>query len=449
MNIENLIDILFKRASEYKIEEIEVYLKSTESMKLNIYESNLEKYIVEKDEGLSLRGIYNGKMGYSYTEKFEEDSIEELIKNLIDYAENNTNEELESISSNKIEIENSDIKNLLSEYSDDEKISFLFKMEKEAYESDKRVKKISRCSYEEVKETVFIKNNKGLELRDTYSYASIELGTIVEENNKMQSGYSDMLIKDLSEEYKDIVLNESVNQAISMLNSKPIETGKYKTIIKNNVASNLLGYFSNVFLGNIVQQNLSLLKGKINSQVAVDFLNIVEDPQMDNGRYSRKFDDEGNQTFKKNIIENGVLKTFLHNNMTARKENINSTGNGFRQNHKSSIDVMGTNIFVEEGKKSLEELIKEIENGILITEIHGLHAGINTVSGDFSLSANGILIEEGKLTESVSQITVAGNLYDMMKNLKAIGSDMKFTYNGSNYFGSPSINIGETSISGK
>ncbi len=444
-----LVDKLFEIAKENNITEIELYLKNIKTTSLNIYESNLEKYIISDNQGLSLRGIYNGKIGYSYTEKFNKESIDELLKNLIDYAENNHSTDVEKISSENIKIDNNKKENTLLKYTDDKKIEYLFELEKRAYKYDERIKTISNCSYDEVEESVFIKNDNGLELKDSHSYGYINLGAIVEENGKMQSGYYGKIIDDLKEEYIEEVIEESIGQGISMLNSKSINNGKYNTILKNNVASNLLGSFISVFLGNIVQQNLSLLKGKINSKIAVEFLNIIEDPILENAGYFRSFDDEGNLTYRKNLVENGVLKTFLQNNKTGEKENIKSTGNGFRQNHKSSIDIMGTNIFVEEGSNSLEELISNIGDGILITELHGLHAGINQVSGDFSLSSNGILIKEGRLGESVSQITIAGNLYELLNNIESIGNDTKFSFTNYCYFGSPSIDIGELSIAGK
>ena len=191
------------------------------------------------------------------------------------------------------------------------------------------------------------------------------------------------------------------------------------------------------------------MKGKLNTQVGVEFLNIKEDPWMDDGKYCRTFDDEGTLTYPKYLIHNGVLKTFLHNKKTAEKDNVDSTGNGFRPSHKASIGVMATNMYIEERNKSLEEMMSRMKKGIIITDIHGLHAGINPTSGDFALSSNGFLVEDGKIVRPLAQITVAGNLYIMLKDIKEIGNDLKFSHPSSSYFGSPSIYANSLSISGK
>lgn len=449
MDREKFINILFEKGKKANIEEMEVYINKNSSMNFNIYEGELEKYVVGQEENLALRGIYNGKMGYSYTEKLEEESLDELIENLIQYAENN-NGAMEKISSpledtKKIE----EITGNLNKYTEEEKINYLLDLEKRIYELDQRIKTVSRCSYNEETQEIFIKNTKGLELVDNHTIGFITVGVVAEEDNNMQTGYSHYVFNDLKEEYKEILIKDSAGDALVMLGAGPIESGNMEVILRNNVAADLFANYISIFFANNVQENLSLMKGKIGQKVAIDRLNIVENPLLETGKIYRTFDDEGTSTYKKYIIENGILQTFLHNNKTAEKESIKSTGNGFRNSHKSTIGIMSTNIYIEEGDKTLDELIKLVEDGIIITDIHGLHAGINPTSGNFSLSSNGLLVENGKVVKPISQITMAGNFYEMLKNIKYIGNDIKFCHPSSSYFGSPSIYVGSLSISGK
>lgn len=450
MDRDKLVDILFNKAKEYNLEEIEVYINKESSIDFNIYEGQLEKYVVAREENLSLRGIYKGKMGYSYTEKLREDSIDELLNNLIQYAKNNNSEVVEEMSS-PILVDKKTVRkeSSLNKYTEKEKLEYLLDLEKRAYNYDRRVKTIDDCSYQEKIQGVYIKNTKGLELEDNHTIGIISLSAVTEEGNNMQTGYSHIILNDLSEEYKEKLIKDSVGDAIAMLGAESIESGNYEIILRNNVAADMFSYFSPIFLGSTVQKNLSLLKGKIGENIAVDFFNIVENPLIENGKYCRSFDDEGTSTYSKNIIENGELKTFLHNNKTADKDGIRSTGNGFRTSHKSSIGVASTNMYIKEGDSSLEDMIDIMKNGIIITDIHGLHAGINPTSGDFSLSSNGLLVENGKVIRSLAQITMAGNLYTMLKNIKHIGNDTKFSHPSSSYFGSPSVYIGSLTISGK
>lgn len=453
MNRENLIDLLFKKGRENKIDHMEVYIIKDSSLDLNIYENELEKYVVSEEESLSLRGIYKNKMGYSYTEKLVPGSLDELINNLIQYAENNDNDhymEGESIASPKEENKKFTPKiNLLDQHTEEEKIEYLLDLEKRAYAVDKRIKSISYCRYSQNTQNIYIKNTKGLNLEDSHSIGTIGISVVTEEDEDIQTGNAHRVFSSLKEEYKDLLIKEGVGDAIAMLGAKSITSGNYKVILRNNVAADMFSNFLPVFLGNIVQKNLSLMKEKLNTDVAVDFFSIKEDPVMECGNYCRRFDDEGTATYSKYLIENGVLKTFLHNKMTAEKDGVLSTGNGFKTSHKSSIGVMSTNAYIVEGNESLDEMMSYMGMGLVITDIHGLHAGINPTSGDFSLSANGLFVENGVVVRPLAQITIAGNLYKMLKDIKSIGNDTSFSHLSSNFFGSPSIYIKSLTVSGK
>lgn len=443
------IQLIFDRGKECGIEDMEVYMVKNSSMNINIYEGNLEGYSIAEENTLSIRGIYKGKMGYSYTEKIEEDSIDELLGNLIQYAESNEKEYIEVLAEPKEQYKDAKEKNdKLSKYTEEEKIDFLKSIEKEALNFDKRISIVENCSYEEYTNSVFIKNTKGLELEDKYSIGILNLSVVAKDGEDVQTGYSYMVIDDLSDEYKNTLVRDAVSDGINMLKATTIALGNYEIILRNNVVANLFNSMSRVFLGDVVQRNLSMMKGKIGEKVGSDLLNIVEDPLLNNGMISRTFDDEGNPTFSKYIIEKGILKTFLHNTKTAEKEGLESTGNGFRISHKGSIGVLPTNMYIEKGDSTLEDMIDSMDMGIMITDIQGLHAGINPTSGDFSLSSSGFLIEKGQISKPICQITIAGNFYDLLVNITAIGNDTKFSFPMMNYFGSPSIKLNSLTVAG-
>ncbi|SCX82693.1 TldD/PmbA family protein [Alkaliphilus peptidifermentans] len=449
MNKSQLINRIFDKSKIQGINEVEVYLKETSSLSFNIYKGKLEKYIIGEEINISLRGIYNGKMGYSYTEKVTEDSIEELLSNLKGYALSNTNDSQEYISAQLTkQIDCPQIKSQLEVTSSKGKMDFMLKLEKKASSYDERIKEISYCNYTESKQNIFIKNSKGLELQDSHNIGTIDLGVIVKDGKGMQTGYTHHVINNFSEEYMDNLINESVGDALAMIGATSIGKGKYKVILRNNVAADIMSSFSSIFFSSTVQKSLSKLKEKLGLEVAVKMVNIVEDPLLEEGKTFRRFDDEGTPTTKKYLIEQGKLKTYLYNNKTAKKDNVTSTGNGFKNSHKATIGVEATNMYIEKGDLTLVDLTKEMKDGIIITGVDGLHAGINAISGNFSLSANGLLVENGQIVRSLAQITVSGNLYTMLLEILAIGQDIKFSHPSSNYFGAPSILVKELTISG-
>ena len=158
------------------------------------------------------------------------------------------------------------------------------------------------------------------------------------------------------------------------------------------------------------------------------------------------FDDEGVLTTEKAIIDKGVFATALYDLKSAYKAGKASTGNGFRSG--SAVSEMPTNLIVEPGEKDFDQLVEEVGEGIILTDLSGLHAGVNAISGDFSLLCEGYLIENGKKGRPVEQITVAGNFYDVLKSIKSRGKDVINLPSGEGEFFTPSVYIESLAISG-
>ena len=160
--------------------------------------------------------------------------------------------------------------------------------------------------------------------------------------------------------------------------------------------------------------------------------------------FARWFDDEGVATYNKQIVKNGVLQTYLYNLTTAAKDGVQSTGNGYRAGGK-----MGTSaafLVLKPGKKSKEELFQELGDGVYITDVSGLHAGLNEQSGSFSLQSSGFLIKNGKIDRGLDIITISGNLLEVFNDVLAVGSDIETSYNG---VSAPSLLIKKINVSGK
>ena len=125
---------------------------------------------------------------------------------------------------------------------------------------------------------------------------------------------------------------------------------------------------------------------------------------------------------------------------------MKSTGNGFKSSYASIVGISATNFYIKPGEKSFEELCENIKDGVIITEFAGLHSGANAVTGDFSLAAKGFMVENGKKTFPIEQITVAGNFFTLLKDIECVGSDLKFPMSS---IGCPSVIVKELSIAGK
>ncbi|HQB63961.1 MAG TPA: metallopeptidase TldD-related protein, partial [Sedimentibacter sp.] len=292
-------------------------------------------------------------------------------------------------------------------------------------------------------------NTKGLFLRDKSNIAYTYIAVVAKDGEDIKTGMAYRTGNDFNAFNAQDIAREAVDEALALLGARSVKSGDYNVIIRNSAAADLLEAFTGIFSAEAVQKNLSLLKGKLNEKIASDKFTLIDDPYMEGGLASKSFDGEGVACKYKKVVDKGVLKTYLYNLKTAKKDGVDTTGNASKGSYKSSIGISPSNFFVEKGERTLDEMIADIDKGILITELQGLHSGLNSVSGDFSLAALGFLIQDGKISRPVEQITMAGNYFDMLKNIEETGSDLKFGMPGEAYIGSPSLRIKKLSIAGE
>lgn len=448
MDYKDLLNKLIEKGQE-KMDEVEAFLVKNKQLDIEIYKGEIDKYSLAESGGLSFRGSSQGKMGYSYTERLEESALDSLVYEALEnskYIEGSDDEIIFSGSESYEEINHYD--DSLNQVPTQDKINFLINLEKEAYSLDERVFAVNACAYQEFEGERYLVNSKGLDLHDKSNGGAAYISVVVKDNEDTKTGISYRIFYDFSSlDFKEIA-KEAVDRAISMLGASNIKSGNYPIIIENTTFANLLSAFTPIFSSDNVQKGLSLLKGKLGEEIASPLLTIVDDPFLKGGFASRNFDDEGTASTFKTMVDNGKLVSFAYNWKTANREGVASTGHASRS-YKGPISIAPTNLYVVNGDLDLDEMMALADKGLLINNLEGLHSGLNPVSGDFSLSASGYEIKDGKKARPVNQITIAGNLYEVFKNIVAVGNDLKFGLPSNGYIGSPSILVKSLAVSGE
>ncbi len=448
MDYKDLLNKLIEKGQE-KMDEVEAFLVKNKQLDIEIYKGEIDKYSLAESGGLSFRGSSQGKMGYSYTERLEESALDSLVYEALEnskYIEGSDDEIIFSGSESYEEINHYD--DSLNQVPTQDKLNFLINLEKEAYSLDERVFAVNACAYQEFEGERYLVNSKGLDLHDKSNGGAAYISVVVKDNEDTKTGISYRIFYDFSSlDYKEIA-KEAVDRATSMLGASNIKSGNYPIIIENTTFANLLSAFTPIFSSDNVQKGLSLLKGKLGEEIASPLLTIVDDPFLKGGFASRNFDDEGTASTFKTMVDNGKLVSFAYNWKTANREGVASTGHASRS-YKGPISIAPTNLYVVNGDLDLDEMMVLADKGLLINNLEGLHSGLNPVSGDFSLSASGYEIKDGKKARPVNQITIAGNLYEVFKNIVAVGNDLKFDLPSNGYIGSPSILVKSLAVSGE
>lgn len=436
------LDKYFEVAKQLGFSDIEFKSNKNKKLSMTIFHHKVENYTVSENETIYIRGIVGGKMVSGTTENPK--SIERILKEMVEsstYIEQENKQEIFAGSESYKHFKT--YKDDLNKVSASDKIELCLLAEKKTYEYSE---KVSDCevSYNEIESAMNIVNSKGLRLSYKVNYATLVVECVAKDLDDTRTGFKYQIVQNLNEFDVDKLVKEASDDAINALHGSQCNSGKYNVLIAPNVFSSLVSILVSNASGEAVNKQRTLLKDKLNQEIASKKFTLVEDPHKKEYPYFyRSFDDEGVATFKKPIIEKGVLKTFLYNIEAAKVANVSSTGNGYGG---SNISISTAFLCVKPGKKSKEELCKQINNGVLISSVAGLHSGMNQLSGDFSLQASGYRIENGKITSPVNLITIAGNLFELFKNITEIGNDETLTYGG---VLTPSVVVKNLAISGK
>lgn len=443
---QDYIKELLAQAKAAGIEAAEAYLSEKENFSAMRNNGALEDYQSNHTRGLGFRGLVNGRMGYASTEALDEESIGQLIRGVIESAtlcESDDEQPLYQGGGQVPELELYQPE--LDKVAPEAKLAKIEAMENTCQAADSRYLN-GYNMVETTKHTVRIANSFGMDQTYTENFCDLYCGANVKEGDNVSTGGFVQISRDFDALDPDRLARDSVDQAVKGLNAEPVASGKYHVVFWNEALVSLLGVFSTVFSAETEQMGLSLLSGKLGETIAAPCVTLVDDPLRPDCLGSRPFDDEGVPSHQHMLVENGVFRTFLHNLKTARKAGVESTGNGSKADYSSPVRVAPSNLYFEPGALSFEELLSQVGDGIVITEVSGLHAGANPVSGDFSLLSKGYTLKDGKRDQPLERITVAGNFYELLKNIRAFASDLRFP-NGA--LGSASADAGEMTVSGK
>ena len=441
---------LFAQAQAKGFSDYEVLFRGSKGFSVRVLNGEITEYKSTASQGIGFRGTYGGKMGYASSENMDASVIGPMLDSAAANAGVIEEEAVDKLFAGSDSYPEVCAYNpALNDTTAADKIKMATEMEAYAKSLDPRVKMADNCTIGNQESEMAMANSYGLDLSQKSNMASALIVARVEEDGVTKSGYEYWNGRDFADfDYKALA-KKSVDTALSYLGAESIETGAYPIVFDNNNAKDLFSVFSGIFMAENAQKGFSLLgRDKVGTTIAAPHITLRDDGVCDLSLGSMAFDAEGVATQQKAVIENGVLKTLLYNMKSAEKDGVTSTGNASKAGLGGAIATACTNFYLVPSETSFEELISGIEKGVVITEMAGLHSGVNPVSGDFSVSADGFLVEGGKISTPVEQITVAGNFFEVLKNIQAVGSDLRFHSSGHGGVGMPSILVDGLRVSG-
>ena len=439
---------LFEKAG--KDTACEASYESGSSFEVEVLNGEILRYESADSVGLGFRALANGKFGYASTQILDEDAADMLVSGALENAAVIETEDEEFLYGGGGEYEELETYNPALEQIDAaKKIEMAKELEKLTLAVDPRIVRVegSMVISESVERALV--NSKGLDVSVKGNLIGGYVGAIAQEGEKVNTGFKMFFELDPAKIDLKKVAEDAAREALAGLHGEPVDSGKYRVLLRNDVAGTMLGVFSGIFSAENAQKGLSRLKGREGEKIAAECVTIMDDPHMAGSPASTPFDGEGVPTKVKAVVEAGVLNTLLHNLKTAAKQGVETTANASRPGYASPVGVAPTNFYFKPTDVSFDGMLERVGDGLLITDLAGMHAGANPITGDFSLAAKGFRVVGGKLGDAVAQITVAGNFYDLLRNIEAVGGDFELGRPASSCFSSPSLLIRELSVAGK
>jgi len=418
---EQAIDMVSKQGLEG-----EAFLLYDRELSIEISAGQVETLKQAEQIGLGLRVLNHGKMGFAYSSDLSSAAINEVVRNAVHISAYTSADDFNQFPAGGhvyplMQIFDACIASTPVE----EKIEIAQKVEQAARAYDKRVQVVERAGYEDSEMTVLVINSRGLYAHGRGTYCGVHISLVAEENSDAQNGFASMVKKRIGDLLPGVVGEEAAMRAVRSLQARTISSGRMPCILEPYVMTRFMGLLSSSVQADAVQKGKSLLADKVGRQVASRELTLIDDASYEDGIASFPFDGEGVPAQKNIVIENGELKGFLYDTYSGLKAGRHSSGNGVRGTFRSLPGVGATNFMLVPGQASPAELLGDIERGFYITDVMGMHTA-NPISGDFSLGAAGIMIEQGKLTYPVRGVTIAGNLLNLLMDIEAVGNDLRF-----------------------
>ena len=436
-------DKFFALAKEAGLQEVELYISENHNLEISLFHGEIDNYSDNNGYSIMARGILNGKCGSATADVWNAEKAKWLVQEIVNNAKVIENDDpififKGSEKYKKVNTFNKDLENVTN----DQIMAKLYALEKAIKNGDPRVVEVAGTEYSQVRSKFTLMNSNGLNLVQKNNYYYFVAQCVAKEGEQVKSGYDFFFDSDFSKFKADEFAKKVVEQTVSQLGGEACVSAKYKAVLNQDVVTSLLGFFIGHTSAEEVQKKSSAFAGKVGQKIASKKVTIEDKPLQKNA-FARWFDDEGVATYNKPIVKNGILQTYLYNLTTAAKDGVQTTGNGYGGAKKG---VEPAFLAIKPGKKSLDELFAEVGNGVYITDVSGIHAGLNQQSGNFSLQSTGFMIENGKKGKPLDLITVSGNLFDLFNDVIDVGNDVKVSPSG---VSSPSFLIKKIVVSGK
>jgi PmbA protein len=430
-------------------EQAEAYAEEARQTTVRARDREVDSFSSSESRGVGVRVVLEGRLGYAWAADPDSAEAAELLEAARDNAAFATPDEANVLPQ---AAEADPVAGLFREAQADlgpeRKVSLALDLERVTTEADRRVPRVEEAIYGDAVSRIAVASTAGLAAEYAGTDCWCMVLALAERDDETQTGHAFRVGREIDELDWEGAAREAAERGARLLGSTKPYTERLPVILDPWASSSFLGVLAGSLSAEEVQKGRSVLADRVGDEVGSSLLSLIDDGRLAEGPAAAPFDDEGVPTTRTVLVERGVLRGFLHNTETARREGTASTGNARRSSYRGVPGVSPSNLFVEPGSGSPEDLLARAGRAVYVQEVTGVHSGANPVSGEFSVGATGLRVEGGVLAEPLREMTVASTLLDMLTAVTEVGADLRF-FPGGGALGTPTLLVGEMTVAGR
>lgn len=430
-------------------EQAEAYAEETRQTTVRARNREVDSFSSSESRGVGVRVVLDSRLGYAWAADPEPKEAAELLEAARDNAVFATADVANGLpAATEAEPLPGLFREAQSGLGPERKVSLALDLEQVTTEAEPSVRRVEEAIYGDAVSRIAVASSAGLAAEYAGTDCWCMVLALAERDGETQTGHAFRVGREIDELDWERAAREAAERGARMLGATKPATERLPVILDPWAASSFLGVLAGSLSAEEVQKGRSLLADRVGEEVGSSLLTLVDDGRLTEGPAAAPFDDEGVPTGRTVLVERGVLRGFLHNTETARRGETASTGNARRSSYRGVPGVSPSNLFVEAGSASPEELLARAGRAVYVQEVTGVHSGANPVTGEFSVGATGLRVEGGELAEPLREMTVASRLLDMLTAMTAVGADLRF-FPGGGAIGTPTLLVGEMTVAGR
>jgi PmbA protein len=408
-------------------EQVEAFVARGHDMEIMVYSGEVESLSSAESAGIGIRVVVGRRQGFAYAGLLDRDVIAETLEEARDNAAFATEDEHIGLAEpDGVQPADMDLwRDDLAGYPTEEKVARALELEKAVRAGDSRIRQVEAAEWGDSSVESAVATSTGIRAESRRTACYLSAFAVAGEGDDTQTGGGYSVGRAPHDLDLDKAAGDAIKRATRLLGAVKPKSAHLTVVLEPRITATLLAILAGTLDGESVLKGRSLFADRVGEEISIPGFTLVDDPTDPDAYSASRYDAEGLATRRNILIDRGVLQGFLYNTYSGRRAGTPSTASAVRSGFKSAPSTGARAVILMPGELSAEEIMATVGDGLLVQTVSGIHSGVNPVSGDFSVGAEGVLIRGGELASPVREFTIASTIQRMLAGVVAIGNDLE------------------------